>query len=279
MDRKLIVFVLIGLAIMFLLGMLLFGRLDNGNDTSTGQSTLEPSGTGIGLQEVTVGELNIAIDPDSRQLRLESESQPPYAIGVTAIINTPVPISTPSEILLTPQPGQQIVEVTREVIVEVTRFVDVTRIINVTATPSSPAGFVIPQVTPTAVPNPQPDTSGGVSTTNYIVQPGDTLSTIAERFGINFDLMMQYNGYRDLIYPGETILLPLVGGTIGGNQSTPVPSGVACAGDDIQHTVIPGNTVYSLALSYGTTIEAIRQNNGLSFNYLIYPDQILCIPR
>lgn len=268
MDKRIIVGILIALPIMFLLGMFLFGRLSKNSSTLTEQPTSQP--VTIGLRTVIVDGTEIAIEPNYRQLILENESQPLYAISVSAA-------STPFEIPATPQPGQQIVEVTREVIVEVTRFIDVTRIVDVTTTPPSSDEFMIPQVTPTAVPNPEPNRSANVTTTKYVVQPGDTLLTVAERFGITFDLMLEYNGYRDLIYPGDTIVLPLVGGTIDGTQSTPAPSDGGVCG--IMHIVIPGNTVYSLSSKYGVTIESIRQTNRLGFDYSIYPNQILCIPR
>lgn len=43
----------------------------------------------------------------------------------------------------------------------------------------------------------------------YTVQPGDTLSGIAVRFGTNFRHIMQQNGLRTtLIFPGEILIIP-----------------------------------------------------------------------
>ena len=46
----------------------------------------------------------------------------------------------------------------------------------------------------------------------------------------------------------------------------------------MQYTVQWGDTVYSIARRYGTTVEAIVQANGLPSNYLIKVGQTLTIP-
>lgn len=64
--------------------------------------------------------------------------------------------------------------------------------------------------------------TGGAQT--YTVQPGDTLSAIAARFGVSVDSITGYrSGDPNLIYPGETL-------TIGGaGQAAGAPSGVTGA--------------------------------------------------
>ena len=44
----------------------------------------------------------------------------------------------------------------------------------------------------------------------YIVQPGDTLHSIASRFGITADALCTYNDLPNcnLIYPGQELLIP-----------------------------------------------------------------------
>lgn len=46
-------------------------------------------------------------------------------------------------------------------------------------------------------------------------------------------------------------------------------------GSVVYHTVVSGDTVYSLSVRYGSTIEQIRIWNGLDANYTIFPGQIL----
>ncbi|MCM3456545.1 N-acetylmuramoyl-L-alanine amidase [Heyndrickxia oleronia] len=43
----------------------------------------------------------------------------------------------------------------------------------------------------------------------------------------------------------------------------------------VYHTVIAGDTVYSLSRQYGSTIQQIRDWNGLNANYTIYVGQVL----
>ncbi len=49
----------------------------------------------------------------------------------------------------------------------------------------------------------------------YVVQPGDTLSAIAERFGFTVDEIVAANNLTDpnFIQPGQTLLLPSLIGT------------------------------------------------------------------
>lgn len=47
--------------------------------------------------------------------------------------------------------------------------------------------------------------------TTYIVQPGDTLSGIAERFGVSLSDLIKANPQiddPDLIHPGEVVYIP-----------------------------------------------------------------------
>ncbi|MCI0399043.1 MAG: LysM peptidoglycan-binding domain-containing protein [Chloroflexi bacterium] len=64
--------------------------------------------------------------------------------------------------------------------------------------------------------------------------------------------------------------------------ATPSPGlpGVPAAPEQttyIQHTVVPGDTLYALAQRYGTTVDAIMITNGLT-SWTIYPGQVLTIP-
>jgi GH24 family phage-related lysozyme (muramidase) len=57
------------------------------------------------------------------------------------------------------------------------------------------------------------------SSSSYTVQYGDTLSAIAQRFGISLNALEAANrqvGNPDLIYPGESLTIPSGGGTVQG---------------------------------------------------------------
>ena len=101
--------------------------------------------------------------------------------------------------------------------------------------------------------------------TYYVVQPGDTLFSLARRFGTSVAALQAANGLRgDLIRIGQTLVI-----TSGGAPLP--PSGWTL------HTVTYDDTLYSLASHYGTSVEAIMAANGLQTTQ-IYVGQRLTIP-
>ena len=106
--------------------------------------------------------------------------------------------------------------------------------------------------------SPQPST--GIY---HTVVRGDTLYALARRYGTTVDAVMQTNGLtRPNIYVGQRLM-------IGSSSVTPVGS--------TTYTVVRGDTLYSIARRYGTTVETIKAVNGLS-GRLIYIGQRLLIP-
>lgn len=101
--------------------------------------------------------------------------------------------------------------------------------------------------------------------TVYIVQAGDTLFSIALRYGVTVEAIKSANGLgSDFIYVGQRLVIP------GGQPSTP--------GQVRYHVVQPGDTLLSIAVTYGTTVEAIVQANGLPNPNYIWVGQRLIIP-
>lgn len=49
---------------------------------------------------------------------------------------------------------------------------------------------------------------------NYVVRPGDSLYSIASRFGVSVDELARINRISDpeLIYPGQTLFIPMTPG-------------------------------------------------------------------
>jgi len=100
----------------------------------------------------------------------------------------------------------------------------------------------------------------------YIVQRGDTLYSIARRFGTTYRALAALNGlrYPYTIYVGQRL-------TISGSGAPTPPS-------QRIHIVQRGDTLWSIALRYGTTPWAIAAANGLRNLNLIYVGQRLVIP-
>jgi LysM repeat protein len=99
--------------------------------------------------------------------------------------------------------------------------------------------------------------------TIHVVQWGETLSLIAERYGVSVEAIMAANGLADpnFVYVGQRLIIPTAGGP-------------GCAGS---YTVQPGDTLSGIAWHYGTTVNALAQANGL-YGDMIYAGQRLCVP-
>jgi LysM repeat protein len=96
------------------------------------------------------------------------------------------------------------------------------------------------------------------STSTYLVQPGDTLSGIADQFGTTVTALAAANNIADpdLIYAGQT--LTIVGATT-------------------SYLVQPGDTLSGIADQFGTTVAALAAANNIADPDLIYAGQTLSI--
>lgn len=109
---------------------------------------------------------------------------------------------------------------------------------------------------------------------SYTVQPGDTISSIANRFALRTVDVLTWNGlsWRSVIYPGQA--LSLTAGTAPTAPAAPAPTGSAAT-----HTVAAGDTVFSIAQRHGTSVDAVLAANGLTRASVIYPGQQLALTR
>lgn len=107
----------------------------------------------------------------------------------------------------------------------------------------------------------------------YVVQPGDTLFSIAQKYDVPLSALAAYNNISNsnLVYAGTTILIPPGSGTNpGGNPGTP-------SGNTIRYIVKRGDTLSQIAVNYNTTVQSIKNANGLTSS-TIYPNQGLWVP-
>jgi LysM repeat protein len=121
----------------------------------------------------------------------------------------------------------------------------------------------------------------------YTVQPGETLSGLAEQFKIPWQDLAELNqiAYPYLLYYGQTLRLPgsvdqAAAESTATAQPSPTPSPVpsepvANAGMLI---IRPGDSLLGLADQYQVTWQALVAANGLTYPYFIYPDQSLHLP-
>lgn len=100
------------------------------------------------------------------------------------------------------------------------------------------------------------------ATSTYTVQSGDTLSSIAAKFGTNYQTLASLNGISNpnLIYVGQVLRV----------------NGSASAGS-IYYTVRVGDNLSAIASRYGTSYQSIAALNDLANPNLIYAGQTLKI--
>ncbi len=96
----------------------------------------------------------------------------------------------------------------------------------------------------------------------YTVRSGDTLSSIAAKFGTSYQALAGLNGISNpnLIYVGQVLRV----------------NGSASAGS-VYYTVRVGDNLSSIASRYGTSYQSIASLNGLTNPNLIYVGQTLKI--
>lgn len=106
----------------------------------------------------------------------------------------------------------------------------------------------------------------------YVVQPGDTLFSIAQRFGSTVESIATANNIADpsLISVGQKLVIPT-------EQPELVPS-LEPRPDKRLHPVQPGETLPALAFRYGTTVWTLRETNNLNGLGLLWPGVELIIP-
>lgn len=107
------------------------------------------------------------------------------------------------------------------------------------------------------------------------VQPGETLSGIAKRYGLTLATLKALNAIGDAnrIFVGQELLL---------TTPAPVPTAPPDAPRSSpfapdKHTVQTGETLSGIAARYGLTLQQLKQPNGIADENAIYTGQILVL--
>lgn len=133
-----------------------------------------------------------------------------------------------------------------------------------TTTPGSGRGLsALPTPAATGV---YPTVSSTISVTHQ-VKPGESLSSIANYYGVLAADIIRANDLKDpnRLVAGQTLVIPGVA-----TPPTPTP---------IIHVVRPGENLYGIARKYGVSPEALASANGIADYNLIQAGQRLKIPR
>jgi membrane-bound lytic murein transglycosylase D len=108
------------------------------------------------------------------------------------------------------------------------------------------------------------------------VRSGETLSQIAEKYRTSVRALMAVNKLKSAnrLRVGQVLVLP--GGAVAPAPASTVSSATLSPGAEVEHRVRSGDNLWILAARYGTTVERIRTDNGLSGN-MLQPGQVLVI--
>jgi LysM repeat protein len=162
---------------------------------------------------------------------------------------------------------------------------------------------------PTTPPQPPAGCGPPASWVIYIVQPGDTLSSIGRTYGVTVEQLIFANCLTSTaIYPGHQLYVPnvapqlptstnTIGPVVTNTQpppTTPQPtntlippaiptspppsSGCGPPASWVTYIVQPGDTVYSISSAYSITVNQLRYANCLT-STAIYPGQQLWVPN
>lgn len=105
------------------------------------------------------------------------------------------------------------------------------------------------------------------------VLDGDTVSTIAARYGLSTAEVLAENGlsWSSLIFAGQRLALP--GGAAAASTAPAVPRP-----EIARHVVEAGDTVSGIAAAHGLEVDVVLSANGLSRASLIFPGQAIVLP-
>ena len=110
------------------------------------------------------------------------------------------------------------------------------------------------------IPGSASSTRGGppaaAESTTHVVRPGESLGSIAGRFGLTVEDLARANGITNpsLVMAGSLLRI---------TSDAPPPPGVGRAGS-ATHTVAPGQALSTIAARYGTSVQALVDANELA---------------
>ncbi len=155
--------------------------------------------------------------------------------------------------------------------------------------PTQPANPVL-LATPTALPSEGPCV--------HTVQPGEWFYSIARKYNITPDKLVAANprfaGNPDSLQPGDVLNIPNCNqqpaaptAAPNGPTATPTPPSLLPTNPNAptpiqlsgrEYTVVQGDTLGSIARKFNTTVQALKDANGMGTNDFIRVGQVLQIP-
>jgi LysM repeat protein len=165
--------------------------------------------------------------------------------------------------------------------------------------------LTIPSSQPNATAQPTVAQPTAGQSATYVVQPGDSLSALAQRFGVTREALAAANKISpsSLLYVGQTLTIP-AGGQLPAPTSTPKPptptnttvaipkppggtttavpvnsAATAEPGTPAKYTVQYGDSLSSIAYKFNTTVEALQASNNINDANSLEVGQVLTIVK
>ncbi len=165
--------------------------------------------------------------------------------------------------------------------------------------------LTIPSSQPNATAQPTVAQPTAGQSATYVVQPGDSLSALAQRFGVTREALAAANNISpsSLLYVGQTLTVP-GGGQLPTPTSTPKPppptnttvaipqppggtttavtvnsAATAEPGVPVKYTVQRGDSLSSIAYKFNTTVEALQAANNINDANSLEVGQVLTIVK
>lgn len=156
-----------------------------------------------------------------------------------------------------------------------------------TSTPQTTPSPEVPPATPPAAETPTAENPPAVEGTaqplepveevSYTVQPGDSLTAIADHFEISWQVLADYNHLPSpyVVYSGQVLKIPRYANTPDASSpATGLPAPVLS-----EYVVQTGDTLASLARRLRVKWQELAAWNRLTYPYRLSPGQIIRIPQ
>lgn len=99
---------------------------------------------------------------------------------------------------------------------------------------------------------------------HYVIQKGDTLWGLSKRYGVSIGQLMKENNLHDeLLIAGQTLII--------------TKQKIEDKTQTVVYTVEPGDTLFSLAKRFSTSVSELKKLNNLTYE-IVYINQQLKIP-
>lgn len=109
---------------------------------------------------------------------------------------------------------------------------------------------------------PRKSTTPNENTTIYVVKRGDSLWKIANDYGVTVDVLKELNNLTtNGLQIGQQLIVPA--------QASDTPA------NEIVYTVKKGDSLWTIAQQYNTTISALKTRNNLTSNVLSIGQQLI----